>query len=206
MRLIGYYNYTVIATYLGLASAVLGICFSSEMKPREALLCLMLAGACDMVDGKIASTRKRTKEEKSFGIQIDSLCDLVSFGVLPAMIVLQFPISPLLRFISAMTLILGAVIRLAYYNVTEIERQANEAGSRLYYEGLPVTASALLFPLVFLLRGVLGSYLGIACAVAALLTAISFILPFRLKKPKGIQLICMGTAGLAILILLVVLP
>lgn len=205
MRLIGFYNYTVIATYLGLASAILGIYFTTELKPREALICLMLSGAFDMVDGKIASTRKRTTEEKSFGIQIDSLCDLISFGVLPAMIIMQFPISAPLRITSATMLILGAVIRLAYFNVTEIERQASETGSRIYYEGLPVTTVALLFPLVFLLRGILGKYLGTAYAAVAVLTSISFILPFRLKKPKGIQLICMGAAGLIILILMVVL-
>ena len=46
----------------------------------------MLAGVCDMFDGKIARTMKRTKQEKRFGIQIDSLSDFLCFGVLPAMI------------------------------------------------------------------------------------------------------------------------
>ena len=203
MRRIGYYNYTVIATYLGLASSVLGIYFAAEKLPQEALYCLMLAGAFDMIDGKIASTRKRTPAEKSFGIQIDSLCDLVSFGVLPAMMTGCFAIGTAWKLAASLTLILGAVIRLAYFNVTEIERQQKETGSRMYYEGLPVTSTALLFPFIYLFRGILGDSFGIACAVMAFCTAFSFILPFRLKKPKGPVLIFMGAAGLVILLLLI---
>ena len=58
-----------------------------------ALLCLMFAGFCDMFDGKIASTMKRTKQEKRFGIQIDSLSDLICFGALPALIVFHLSIN-----------------------------------------------------------------------------------------------------------------
>ena len=47
----------------------------------------MIAGLCDMFDGKIASTMERTRQEKRFGVQIDSLSDLICFGVLPALIV-----------------------------------------------------------------------------------------------------------------------
>ena len=43
----------------------------------------VLCGVTDMFDGKVASTMKRNEAEKAFGIQIDSLCDLISFGVLP---------------------------------------------------------------------------------------------------------------------------
>ena len=64
-----------------------GILFAAGGQVSPALLCLMGAGFCDMFDGKIASTRPRTQQEKRFGIQIDSLSDLVCFGVLPAVIV-----------------------------------------------------------------------------------------------------------------------
>ena len=86
-KLIGYYNYTVILTYIGFALGLVGIaaalCWGYT---TFSVVCLLLAGLCDAFDGKIASTMKRTPEEKAFGIQIDSLCDLISFGVLPAAI------------------------------------------------------------------------------------------------------------------------
>ena len=47
----------------------------------------MFSGLCDAYDGKVARMKKvRTEEEKAFGIQIDSLADMVAFGVLPACI------------------------------------------------------------------------------------------------------------------------
>ena len=75
--MIGYYNYSVILTYIGLASAVYGMVQAMSYNPRVAILCLMVCGLCDAFDGAIARTCKRTEDEKSFGMQIDSLCDLL---------------------------------------------------------------------------------------------------------------------------------
>ena len=85
--MLGFYNYTVILTYLGAASGIYGIitCLSRQ-SPRIGVLCLMLSGLCDMFDGTVARTRQRSDDEKRFGIQIDSLSDLICFGVLPAFI------------------------------------------------------------------------------------------------------------------------
>ena len=85
--MIGFYNYTVILTYVSLIISSIGICFAGAGKPYLAIFCLILSGICDMFDGKIASTMKRTRAEKRFGIQIDSLSDVICFGVLPAVIV-----------------------------------------------------------------------------------------------------------------------
>ena len=86
--MLGIYNYTVILTYLGMLSGFAGILFLLNGNVRGALICLMISGVCDMFDGKVASTKKdRTRSEKRFGIQIDSLSDLICFGVLPALIV-----------------------------------------------------------------------------------------------------------------------
>ena len=52
-----------------------------------AVLCLALSGLCDMFDGKIARRKiDRTDDEKCFGIQIDSLCDMVCFGAFPILL------------------------------------------------------------------------------------------------------------------------
>ncbi len=66
--MIGFYNYTVILTYIGLMSSVLGMTQVFEGHYRAALLCLIISGTCDMFDGKIARAKKdRTKQEKVFG-------------------------------------------------------------------------------------------------------------------------------------------
>ena len=82
-RLCGYYNYTVVLTYLGMLIG--GITYTMEAAYRQAVLCLMTAGVCDMFDGTVAATKQRSVREKRFGIQIDSLSDLICFGVLPAL-------------------------------------------------------------------------------------------------------------------------
>ena len=72
--MIGFYDYTVLLTYLGFASGVIGIYFSVLGNPFAAIICLMFSGLCDMFDGKVARTKKRrTVEERNFGVQLDSL-------------------------------------------------------------------------------------------------------------------------------------
>ena len=85
--IIGKWNKSVILSYIGLFFGVFGIYFAIvENNIKIAFTCLILSGICDMFDGTIARKCKRTEEEKEFGIQLDSLSDLVCFGVLPALI------------------------------------------------------------------------------------------------------------------------
>ena len=85
--MIGFYDYTVIATYLATVLGVGGIFLAADGLHLPAVFCLLLAGLLDTFDGRIARTKKdRSEQQKHFGIQIDSLNDLICFGVLPAMI------------------------------------------------------------------------------------------------------------------------
>ena len=82
--MIGFYNYTVYLTFIGMLSSVCGIGFAFGGKLIPAVICLMFSGFCDMFDGIVARTKKdRSEEEKRFGIQLDSLSDIVCFGILP---------------------------------------------------------------------------------------------------------------------------
>ena len=124
--MLGMYNYTVILTYLGMLSGFAGILCILENKSEAAIVCLMIAGICDMFDGKVASTKKeRSRSEKRFGIQIDSLSDLVCFGVLPAIIVYSLG-GTWVRTVACAVYVLCALIRLAWFNVDEEERQEKE--------------------------------------------------------------------------------
>ena len=86
---IGKWNKSVILTYIGLAFGILGIALTLlGVKTKYALMCLMVAGVCDMFDGTVARRCKRTKEEKEFGIQLDSLVDTGCFVMFPIIILL----------------------------------------------------------------------------------------------------------------------
>ena len=85
--MLGVYDYTVILTYISLMVSIGGMLFSLNGDCRMARVCLAISGLCDMFDGKVARTKKdRTEAEKRFGIQIDSLADIVCFGVSPAIL------------------------------------------------------------------------------------------------------------------------
>ena len=201
--MIGFYNYTVILTYISLLISAVGIGFAATGDPFTALFCLMASGVCDMFDGMIARTRKKsTEEEKRFGIQLDSLCDIVCFGVLPAAvgITLAEGQPTLLRVASwgfGALFILCALIRLAYFNVTEETRQATEGGRRKSYMGVPVTTSAVIFPLMYALSVLIPAPVGLWIYPAfILITAIAFITPVKVPKPHAKGLVVMGLVGL----------
>ena len=133
--MLGFWDYTVILTYISFASAITGIFCSIEMHMRLAIFFLALSGLCDMFDGKIARTKKnRTEDEKNFGIQIDSLSDMVCFGILPVTICFRLGMKYIYSMIILTLYALAGLIRLAYYNVTEAKRQAETDENREYYQ------------------------------------------------------------------------
>ncbi|MBR0138630.1 MAG: CDP-alcohol phosphatidyltransferase family protein [Erysipelotrichaceae bacterium] len=183
LRLLGYYNYTVILTYIGMICGFTGIISVMENNISRAIICLVAAGVCDMFDGTVASTMERNRKEKNFGIQIDSLSDLICFGVQPAVISYGLNRGNKIAFVISAIYALCALIRLAYYNVDEQDRQLETDERRQYYEGMPVTLSAVFVPLIYLsLRQSDNLGTVVMCALAVM--ACLFLSPFRVKKPK----------------------
>ncbi len=183
-KMIGYYNYTVLATYIALASGVLGIYQAFEGNTFVAVICLLISGILDMFDGRIAATKQRDDDEKKFGIQIDSLCDLISFGVLPTAIGYSLGLTDPLFVVLFVIFILNAQIRLAYFNVDEMKRQNETTEKRKFYTGLPVTMSAAIFPAIYVFASPFGDRpLMIAYGIFLALCAILFI--SRVKIPKA---------------------
>ncbi len=194
--MLGVYNYTVILTYLGMLISFSGITFALNGSIHSALVCLMISGVCDMFDGKIASTKTRTAKEKRFGIQIDSLSDLICFGALPAVIIYITSSGSNSSFYIAGLYLLCALIRLSWFNVDEEERQACTQEPREVYLGLPVTTAALVIPALIGLGQVNNWPLDKLGPVILLVMAVAFVTPFRLKKPalpgKIVMLLCGG--------------
>lgn len=196
--MIGFYNYTVILTYISLASSLTGIFLAMGGNHiTSAVIALMISGLCDMFDGKVARTRKRTDNEKKFGIQIDSLCDLICFGFLPTAIAYSIGMREIYHIIVMIFFTLAAVIRLAYFNVMEESRQSKTNSVRHEYEGLPVTSVALILPLFYSFRKDMGTLFPDLFACLLLLIGIAFITRFKLKKPKmKTMLILIGIGAL----------
>lgn len=205
--MIGVYDYTVILTYLSLLSGCTGmiISMSGLGHPYIGMLFMLFSGLCDAFDGRVARTKKnRTQLERDFGVQIDSLSDLIAFGVLPASVGVSLLRAsarysdvphriaesgkmcwyPVVLIAVAVLYVLAAMIRLAYFNATEEERalEKEQVGAE-YFTGLPVTTAALVFPLVLLGHYFLRFDLSIIYFVVMLAMAVLFLCPFKLRKP-----------------------
>lgn len=139
-----------------------------------------------MFDGKVARTKKgRSKSEKQFGIQIDSLCDAVCFGVLPSVIGYSIGMNSWYDVPVLVIFPLCAIIRLAYFNVAEEERQQKTSEIRKTYEGLPVTSVALIIPLLYSFHKDIGTkWFPTVYGFSLLIIAIAFITRFKVKKPS----------------------
>lgn len=184
IKLLGIYDYTVILTYLSLVSAVIGILQGCMGKFGAAILCLMASGLCDAFDGAVARTKKdRTEDGKNFGIQLDSLCDVVSFGLAPALLCYHMGMGGWLGIAILILFCVCGVIRLAWFNVLEAKRQQVESGCGKVYHGLPITASSILLPPVYCLRFVLTENVFVAILhIVMALMGFLFVLDFQVPK------------------------
>ena len=172
----GVYHPSVLLTYLGLSLSLYGVFFSKSL--AFSLILLILAGLCDTFDGMAANSFQRTDLEKAFGVQIDSLSDLISFGVFPVQIYLQhFAKFGIFSFLLSVLYLLSVVTRLAYFNVSDGEKKD-------YFTGLAVTYASFFIPCY----GLLSLYFSIEKIVPGellyALLAFFFVFNFRMKKPS----------------------
>ena len=184
--MLGFYDYTVILTYLSLASSLCGMFCAFSW----AIFCLALSGLFDTFDGKVARTkRNRTEDEKNFGIQIDSLCDIVCFGVYPVILCYFSGMQDLPGLAILVFYCLAGLIRLAFFNVMETGRQQKTDENRKYYQGLPITSIAVILPLVYVSSSLYAQHFILVLHIVMLVTGLLFILNFRFRKPTNKELV-----------------
>jgi CDP-diacylglycerol--serine O-phosphatidyltransferase len=106
----------------------------------SATLLLFYAFIFDLFDGRVA---RMTRTQSEFGVDFDSLADLISFGVAPAVISYRWALcdAGLLGILACTIYVLGGAIRLARFNVTARRPKASDAPSK-YMNGLPIPMAA----------------------------------------------------------------
>ncbi len=199
---VGFYHYGVILTYISVIAGIVGIALSVSVNPFWGVVCLLISGLCDAFDGAVASTRKeRTQTDKSFGSQIDSLSDLIAFGVAPVFIGFGMGLREWYYWPLFSVFVLCALIRLAYYNVTE---EMRTEGKRVSFEGLPVTNVAVALPIFYLIASMFTeiSPLTLKLIMVAAYAVIAFLFVFRFRMPKaGIRGLCIAIAIVTVLVI-----
>lgn len=186
---IGVYTIPVLVTYLGLISSMLAAAFSINGNFKMSIILLMLAAIFDLFDGMLARKLNKTEKENLFGIQIDSIIDVCSFGVVPTIIGYNMGLNTVLDLVIFGMYICGATMRLAYFNCLALapDNKDGDKPKKKYFLGLPVTFSAIIFPLVFVLSFIItNGFNPLILRIAYLLIAVLFITNVKLPKPTGV--------------------
>lgn len=136
-----------ICSLLGLLSAVIGIYFAILGNFKAAIIGVLWAVLFDWYDGIIARKLKgRTKVQGEFGGQLDSMIDIVSFGILPAILLLSYGDYNIWYLPGAFAIIATSAIRLTYFNVYGLIDSKT-------YKGLALDNNVLILAFAFLFEG-----------------------------------------------------
>jgi CDP-diacylglycerol--serine O-phosphatidyltransferase len=130
--------FTVSSIFLGFYALVLCAGDATPVQLYQAALAIFFAMFFDAFDGRVA---RMTKTQSDFGVQLDSLADVISFGAAPALLVYKWALAPfgfLGLFVSFAFAACGA-LRLARFNVLA---QRGDKGSSLFFVGLPIPLAA----------------------------------------------------------------
>ena len=146
--MLGYWNKSVYITYLGAFVASCGFLLTLKTGNYDySFVGMIIAAVCDMFDGKVARhIKNRSEQAKEFGVEIDSLADIVCFIAIPAFTIFLYGLNELYQIIFLAFYVVCGIIRLAYFNVAMSDKDK----AIKYYQGLPVPVSVLIFGLVWL--------------------------------------------------------
>lgn len=174
-------------TVLAICAGLSGIRLAFEGRFEIAVIMVLLAAFLDGIDGRLARALKATSK---FGVQMDSLADIVNFGVAPALVLYFYLLhfAKPLGWIAALVYVVACCLRLARFNVLADE-EAREPWQNEYFVGVPAPAGAVLVMLPIYLAFIgLEQSVPLAYAGAAFSVLVAFLLVSRLPVYSGKKL------------------
>jgi CDP-diacylglycerol--serine O-phosphatidyltransferase len=131
-----------LITVLAICAGMTGIRLAFENHIELAVAMVLIAAFLDGIDGRVA---RLLKAQSKFGAQMDSLADIINFGVAPALVLYVFILDQARSFgwIAAIVFAIAAGLRLARFNVIS-ESPKRSAWQSYYFVGVPAPAGALL--------------------------------------------------------------
>ena len=169
-----------VCSLAGLLSAVLGVYFAIRGVFPAVMIALLWAVVFDWSDGRIARRMKgRTGDQRAFGGQLDSLIDLVSFGIAPAVLLLSVGRFNPWFVPGAFVIVATGVIRLSYFNVFGLVDDST-------YRGLALDNNVIILALLFVFEPVVGTTIfAIVLYVALMVLAALNVAPIETPKLGG---------------------
>lgn len=167
-------------TYLNALCGVAGIVAVSLGRIEVALGLLVVAALIDAFDGVVARIKKQTSAQQKLGTIADSVADMVSFGVLPAVIFISLSSLNWVTAIVAGLYVLAAIHRLLVFTVNALEVQR----PMRHFTGLPVVMGAVTMPIVYVLFNTF-SWFEPVLVVLVLVLAVLYVSKLSIAKPRG---------------------
>jgi CDP-diacylglycerol--serine O-phosphatidyltransferase len=174
-----------LVTVLAICAGLSGIRLAFEGRFETAVAMVLIAAFLDGIDGRLARMLKATSK---FGAQMDSLADIVNFGVAPALVLYAYLLdragSP--GWIAALMFAIACGLRLARFNVLD-EDADRPAWQAEYFVGVPAPAGAVvvLLPVYLIFIGVLTPDRTLAFVASAFTILVAFLLVSRLPVYSG---------------------
>ena len=169
-----------ICSLVGLLSALLGIYFAVLGNYSASMIGFLWAVFFDWSDGIIARRMKgRNEGQKAFGGQLDSLIDIISFGVGPAVVLLSYGNFSVWFLPGAFIILAASAIRLSYFNVFGLVDKST-------YMGLALDNNILILAFAFLFNGLI-SQTAFSIVLYVLMVALAYlnVAPVRTPKLEG---------------------
>ncbi|MBI3181776.1 MAG: CDP-diacylglycerol--serine O-phosphatidyltransferase [Myxococcales bacterium] len=181
--------FTVTSIFCGFYAITLCAGEASPAQLYQAALAIFFAIFFDGFDGRVA---RLTKTQTQFGVELDSLADVVSFGVAPAMLVFKWALQDLgfVGVFVAFAFAACGALRLARFNVLA---QRNNSGPSRFFIGLPIPlAAGMIVSMVIAHHGAKGGPVGASAqlpiAIAVVLLAVLMVSTVRYRTFKDLQL------------------
>lgn len=168
--------FTLSSVFCGFYAVVLCLGTPTDDDYYRAAMMIIFAMFFDTIDGRVA---RLTRTQSAFGLQLDSLADVVSFGVAPAMLVYSWALAPLggLAVVGCFVYIGCGAIRLARFNVLAMRSDGSPGKPSKYILGLPIPGAAgILVSLVAANHAVSGSLSASPIPVLCVVFALSFFM------------------------------
>jgi CDP-diacylglycerol--serine O-phosphatidyltransferase len=174
---------TLSSVFCGFDSIRISASANSDDDYYRASLLLVFALFFDTLDGRVA---RLTKTQSAFGLQIDSLADVISFGVAPALLVFRWSLSqrPLVGLVAAFLFVAAGAVRLARFNVLSMGDKGAPTKPGKYIVGLPVPGAAGILISLVLANHAIGDELRLQVpkdAWALLTVFLSFLMVSTIK-------------------------
>lgn len=169
-----------LVTVLAICAGLSGVRLAFEQRFETAVIMVLAAAFLDGIDGRIA---RALKASSRFGAQMDSLADIVNFGVAPALVLYAYllHLAGSIGWIAALLFAIACGLRLARFNVM-IEGEPHPAWQSDYFVGVPAPAGAVLVMLPVYM-GFLGLERGLVFAVVSALYAVFIALLMISRLP-----------------------